>query len=119
MQNDEELNQYSEFDELDFGGKRETVEEQEKYVEQNLWSKLASTGKKISFGADIIALYNYMKDPFVSWQRKALIVGALLYFILPIDSIPDIMPIVGYLDDLGVITALIKHLGSELVPYYE
>jgi uncharacterized membrane protein YkvA (DUF1232 family) len=43
----------------------------------------------------------------------------LIYFISPIDTIPDIAPLVGYLDDLGVITALIKYLGSELIPYYD
>ncbi len=89
------------------------------YVEENLWSKVQRVGKKISFAKDILALYNYMKDPFVSWHRKAIVVMGLIYFISPIDSIPDIAPLIGYLDDLGVVTALIKFLGSELIPYYD
>ncbi len=105
-------------DELDFGQK-ETSEEQIVFVEDNLWTKLQRTGRKISFAKDVLALFNYMKDPFVSWQRKAIVVAGLIYFISPIDTIPDIAPLVGYLDDLGVITALLKYLGSELVPYYE
>ncbi|KAA0248304.1 MAG: DUF1232 domain-containing protein, partial [Chlorobiota bacterium] len=32
--------------------------------------------------------------------------------------IPDLTPLFGYLDDLGVITALLKYLGSELLSYY-
>ncbi len=110
-----------ELDELDFGGEREEEKtaEQMKYVEENLWSKLERVGKKISFAKDILALYNYMRDPLVSWHRKAIVVAALVYFISPIDAIPDIAPLVGYLDDLGVITALLKYLGHELVPYYE
>ena len=59
-----------------------------------------------------------MKDPFVKWYRKAIIVAALIYFIVPIDTIPDLTPFFGYLDDLGVITALLKYLGSELTQYY-
>lgn len=105
-------------DELDFGQK-ETPEEQIVFVEDNLWTKLQRVGKKISFAKDVLALFNYMRDPFVSWQRKAIVVAGLIYFISPIDTIPDIVPLVGYLDDLGVITALLKYLGSELVPYYE
>lgn len=106
------------------GGKTEReVEEDYKdrtaYVEENLWSKVQRVGKKISFAKDVMALYNYMKDPFVSWHRKAIVVMGLIYFISPIDSIPDIAPLFGYLDDLGVVTALIKFLGSELVPYYD
>ena len=89
------------------------------YVDENLWSKVERIGKKISFVKDIKALYAYMKDPFVSWHRKAIVVMGLIYFISPIDTIPDIAPLIGYLDDLGVVTAIIKFLGSELVPYYD
>lgn len=116
-------------DELNFGGKigrkneyenksTEGVEDKIKYVEENLWSKLEKVGKKISFAKDILALVNYMRDPLVSWHRKAIVVAGLIYFISPIDAIPDISPLIGYLDDLGVITALMKYLGSELTPYY-
>jgi uncharacterized membrane protein YkvA (DUF1232 family) len=106
-----------EFDELDFGGQAET-ENKIDYVEGNLWTKLEKVGKKISFAKDIMALFNYMRDDYVSWHRKAIVVAALIYFISPIDTIPDIAPLFGYLDDLGVITALLKYLGSELMPYY-
>ena len=105
------------FSELDFGGEKET-EEKIHFVEENLWVKLERVGKKISFAKDIIALVNYMRDPFVSWHRKAIVVAALIYFISPIDAIPDIAPLIGYMDDLGVIAALMKYLGSELIPYY-
>jgi uncharacterized membrane protein YkvA (DUF1232 family) len=112
-------------DELDFGGKigneretEESVDKKIKYVEENLWEKLERVGKKISFAKDILALVNYMRDPLVSWHRKAIVVAGLIYFISPIDAIPDIAPLVGYLDDLGVITALMKYLGHELTPYY-
>jgi uncharacterized membrane protein YkvA (DUF1232 family) len=113
-----------ELSELDFGGNREENSEEdyaekEKYIEENLWYKLEKVGKKISFARDVMALYRYMKDSFVSWHRKAIVIAALIYFISPIDSIPDLTPFFGYLDDLGVITALLKFLGSELVPYYD
>jgi len=97
----------------------EDYQERTSYIDENLWSKVQRVGKKISFAKDIIALYNYMKDPFISWHRKAIVVMGLIYFISPIDTIPDIAPFIGYLDDLGVITALIKYLGSELIPYYD
>jgi uncharacterized membrane protein YkvA (DUF1232 family) len=104
---------------LDFGGQSEKqVEEKIEYVEDNLWGKLEKTGKRISFAKDILALYKYMRDPFVKWYRKSIVVAALIYFIIPIDTIPDLTPLFGYLDDLGVITALLKYLGSELMSYY-
>lgn len=95
------------------------VKKNVEYIEENLWEKLERVGKKISFAKDIRALYNYFRDADVSWYRKAIIVGALIYFITPIDAVPDLAPLFGYLDDLGVITAVLKFLGSELIPYYK
>jgi uncharacterized membrane protein YkvA (DUF1232 family) len=89
------------------------------YIEENLWEKIERIGKKISFAKDVKALYNYMTDSSVAWYRKSIVVGALVYFIMPIDSIPDLAPLIGYLDDLGVITAVLKYMGSELIPYYD
>jgi uncharacterized membrane protein YkvA (DUF1232 family) len=119
---------FGELDELDFGDKSEKsktelsedeVQKKAEYVDENLWGKLEKSGRKISFAKDILALYRYMKDPFVKWYRKAIVIAALIYFIVPVDTIPDITPLFGYLDDLGVITALLKYLGSELIPYYK
>lgn len=124
VENDNIFDDLGELNELDFGGKSEEQIEEEythrvKYVEDNLWSKLEKAGKRISFARDAVALYRYMIDGLVPWHRKAIVVVALVYFISPIDTIPDIAPLFGYLDDMGVIAALLKYLGSELTPYYE
>jgi len=111
---------YEDLNDLDFGGEsEEDTTGKIMFVEENLWTKLERVGKKISFAKDILALVNYMRDSYVSWHRKAIVVAALIYFISPIDTIPDLAPLIGYLDDLGVITALLKFLGSELIPYYK
>lgn len=124
---DDILEDFGELKELDFGNRKgesnknideEEVQKKIDYVNENLWEKLEHSGKRISFAKDILALYNYMKDPLVRWYRKAIVVAALIYFIVPIDTIPDITPFFGYLDDIGVITALLKYLGSELMQYY-
>ena len=107
-------------DELDFGGEtEEQASHKIKFVEDNLWSKLERAGKKVTFTKDIKALFYYMKDSYVPWYRKAIVVAGLVYFIVPLDAIPDFAPIIGYLDDFGVITSLLKYLGKELVPYYK
>jgi len=118
------FDEFGELRELDFGGKKndqskEDYERKEEYVDEKLWYKLERAGKKISFAKDIMALYKYMKDSFVGWHRKLIVVAALIYFISPVDTIPDLTPLFGYLDDLGVISALLKFLGSELIPYYD
>jgi uncharacterized membrane protein YkvA (DUF1232 family) len=107
-----------EFTELDFGS---IEEEKEKilFVEENLWYRLEKQGKKVSFARDILALYRYMDDPYVSWQKKVVVAAALIYFVTPIDKVPKFVKFFGLLDELGVMTILLKFLGKEIIPYYE
>jgi uncharacterized membrane protein YkvA (DUF1232 family) len=113
---------YDDFETLDSAPSYKSQDEYERdvdFIEENLWTKLERVGKKISFTRDIVALYKYLIDPEITWYRKSIIVFALIYFISPIDTIPDIAPLFGYMDDLGVMTALLKYLGSEIIPYYD
>ena len=77
---DDILEDFGELKELDFGnrkgGTEKNIDEKDvrkkiEYVDENLWGKLEKSGKRISFAKDILALYHYMKDPFVKWYRKA------------------------------------------------
>jgi len=114
---DERDVKFTDFDELDFGGEKET-DEKIRFVEENLWTKLSKSGAKISFAKDLYALFNYMRDRYIPWYRKAIVVAALIYFITPMDAIPDLAPLFGYLDDFGVVASVLKYMGSEIAPYY-
>jgi len=46
-----------------------------------------------------------------------LIVAAILYFLLPIDAIPDFIPFAGYLDDITVIGIVVNQVASDLEEY--
>jgi len=50
----------------------------------------------------------------VSWQSLTLIVAAILYFVMPIDLIPDFLVGVGYLDDVAVVAWVMSVVSSEL-----
>ena len=47
----------------------------------------------------------------------AMIGGGLLYFVLPADLIPDFIPVIGYLDDLAVLTTIMNALNKEISEY--
>ena len=49
-------------------------------------------------------------------QHKMIIIGALGYFILPIDLIPDFIPIVGFSDDAAAIVACLKTASDNVTP---
>ncbi|MCA8945015.1 MAG: DUF1232 domain-containing protein [Planctomycetes bacterium] len=50
---------------------------------------------------------------------KATAVLAILYFISPVDMIPDVIPITGFLDDAGVIATAVSVLGPKIAPYLQ
>lgn len=54
------------------------------------------------------------KEYNLSFSTKAMIVGALTYFVLPTDLTPDFIPFIGYIDDTAVIMALLRRIGSEI-----
>jgi uncharacterized membrane protein YkvA (DUF1232 family) len=49
--------------------------------------------------------FRYLRDPSVPRWRKLTGLFAVLYFVLPVDAIPDILPVLGWLDDVGVLSA--------------
>jgi uncharacterized membrane protein YkvA (DUF1232 family) len=80
--------------------------------------KIEKNRSRLSFINHLRAFGKYLFDRDVKWYRKSVVVAALVYFITPVDAIPDLTPFAGFLDDLGVITAAIKFLGNELKQYY-
>ena len=89
-------------------------------LNQSVDKKIAS-GKKSIFKilSHLKALKKYMMDGDVRWYRKSVVIAALVYFITPIDAMPDFAPLLGYLDDIGVIAWTIKFLGNEINSYYD
>lgn len=79
----------------------------DKYTEANFWRKLGHYALKAGLGVVERALYLYYaaQRPETPAWAKTIIYGALAYFIMPIDVIPDFIPIVGYSDDLGALAA--------------
>ncbi|HYO74419.1 MAG TPA: YkvA family protein [Archangium sp.] len=49
--------------------------------------------------------FRYVRDPRVPLWRRLAGLFAVLYFVMPLDALPDIVPILGWLDDLGVLSA--------------
>jgi len=64
-----------------------------------------------------LILYFCMRDPATPYWAKAVIVGALSYFVLPLDAVPDFIPGVGFADDLAVLasalTTILAHVRAE------
>lgn len=84
----------------------------EERVKKSFFSYFKKNESNISFGSQIEKIYDLLISGKLSGGDKALIIGALLYFINPFDLVPDIAPIVGFLDDMGVIGLVYRYLSN-------
>lgn len=62
----------------------------------------------------VVAMYFCMLDPATPAWVKAIAGAALAYFILPLDAIPDFLPLVGLGDDAGVLAAAFTSISSHV-----
>jgi len=76
------------------------------YSETRLWDKFKqfakTAGTKVVYTA-LLLFYAYRRKETPTWAKN-IVLGTLGYLISPIDAIPDLSPIIGYTDDLGVLT---------------
>ena len=74
--------------------------------------------EKISIIARLRAFPSYIADPNVSKFKKGIIFLLIIYILSPIDLVPEaIIPLVGFLDDLGILTLLSGWMYGELGEY--
>jgi uncharacterized membrane protein YkvA (DUF1232 family) len=69
------------------------------------WRKVRAAAGRFPFTVEVVAGYHAMRDHRTPWRHKAILAGAVAYFILPLDAIPDFIMPVGYSDDAAAVTA--------------
>ena len=70
----------------------------------------------IPFTEDLLAAYYCAFDRDTPLPVKATLLGALAYFVLPLDAIPDVLPVIGFTDDAAVLATAIKLVASHIRP---
>jgi uncharacterized membrane protein YkvA (DUF1232 family) len=71
------------------------------------WRKVGAVAGRVPFTTEVLAAYFAMRDTHTPWRHKAILAGAIAYFILPVDAIPDFILPMGYADDAAAIAAAI------------
>jgi len=94
---------------------------QDRYNEQDFAAKITKAAKKAGIKVIYLALllYYVLKSPKVKLADKGKIWGALGYFILPIDFIPDFIPVAGYTDDLAALLWAFYAVAKNVTPEIE
>jgi uncharacterized membrane protein YkvA (DUF1232 family) len=86
----------------------------ERQLKRAFWRKLRSLAARLPFAEDLLAAHYCAFDRQTPLRVKAALVGALAYFVLPADVIPDVLPIIGYSDDAAVLAAAIRLVASHI-----
>ena len=82
------------------------------FSEGSFWDKISEIEYLGGLVSKARLLFRTWKNPNTPLWVKSLIVGALGYLIFPIDAVPDIIPILGYGDDAGVLTGAVAAICS-------
>lgn len=85
-------------------------------VQNRFWPKMRKVIRLIPFSADVIAAYYAARDPMTPSYVRALLLGALTYFITPIDLLPDFIAGLGFTDDATILAAVMKITAHHILP---
>jgi uncharacterized membrane protein YkvA (DUF1232 family) len=80
------------------------------------WRKTQRVAASIPFAEDLLAAYYCAFDRDTPLPVKMSLIGALAYFVLPVDAIPDVLPVLGFTDDAAVLASTIKLVASHIRP---
>ncbi len=88
------------------------------YSVEKLWTKIK--GVAVIVGCEgirnVLRLFYALENPEMPKKVKMVIYGALGYFISPLDVIPDLIPVMGFTDDLGVLAAAVAFAALYITP---
>jgi uncharacterized membrane protein YkvA (DUF1232 family) len=85
-------------------------------VRRGFWSKVKRVAARLPFAEDLLSAYYCAFDRTTPIQVKAALLGALAYFVLPVDLVPDILPVLGYADDAAVLATALRLVASHIRP---
>ena len=83
-------------------------------VRRRFWRKLKRVAAHLPFAEDLLAAYYCAFDRQTPRHVQASLLGAIAYFILPFDFVPDVMPVLGFTDDAAVLATAIRMVASHI-----
>lgn len=85
-------------------------------VETGFWPKIRRIAARLPFLDELVAAYYCALDPQTPFKVRAILMGALAYFVMPVDFIPDFIAALGYADDATVLYGAVKIVAGHITP---
>jgi len=83
-------------------------------VRRSFWSKLKRVVAKLPFAEDLLAAYYCAFDKQTPRHVQASLLGAIAYFVLPFDFVPDMLPVLGFTDDAAILATAIRMVAGHI-----
>ncbi|GAB7225458.1 YkvA family protein [Vibrio owensii] len=89
--------------------------------EKTFWRKMKNSVKKAGEEIAVMGIKSWlaMADSNTSVRHKAILGGALAYFVLPTDMVPDVLAGVGFTDDMAALTLAANSVGNAITDEHE
>lgn len=95
---------------------QQTTSEPRPISPEAFWRTVRAAARRIPFMEEVVAAYYCALDWNTPMRAKAIILGALAYFIMPADAIPDFLLIAGFTDDVAVLSAALAAIRAHVTP---
>lgn len=103
-----------EIDEILLPGDEAQQQERSRDIREQFWAKAKTAANRIPFMDEVVAAYYCALDPQTPPKVRGILLAALGYFILPLDTIPDFLLGFGLTDDIAVLTAAYTAVKSHI-----
>jgi uncharacterized membrane protein YkvA (DUF1232 family) len=87
-------------------------------VRREFWPKFRRFAARVPFAEDLVAAYFCAFDRNTPRRVQVALIGALAYFVLPFDFIPDMLPLIGFTDDAAVLATAIRLVSAHIGPQH-
>ncbi len=87
-------------------------------LRRDFWRKAGRVVASLPFAEDLLAAYYCAFDRDTPVSVKAVLVGAIAYFVLPADAIPDMLPVIGFSDDAAMLAAAVALVADHIRPLH-
>lgn len=97
-------------------GQAEKLAKDPERVRKSFWIKIRAVAAKLPFAEEILSAYYCAFDRETPRHVQAALLGAIAYFVLPFDFVPDMLPVLGFTDDAAVLATVIRMVASHIRP---
>ncbi len=90
------------------------LRQDEATVDRGFWRKLRAVAGRIPFADEALSAWYAARDPATPMRVRGVLIGALAYFVMPVDLVPDFVAGLGFTDDATVLLLAVQTVSGHI-----